>query len=89
MQSITLQAAAEEGMEGAHMLCMADAPEAREEAVALWSWLRVQWGLGLIEAWAVLSRTEVSAAVCKAFMCYCLKQCLRKLDEGLQSPPVF
>ena len=43
------------------MLGMADAPEAREEAVALWAWLRIEWALGLIEAWTITDRTEVSA----------------------------
>lgn len=44
------------------MLCMADAPEAREKAVALWAWLRIEWALGLIKAWATTSTTEVSAS---------------------------
>ena len=82
MQSIHLQAADEEGMEGAHMLCMADAPEAREEAVALWSWMRTQWALGLIEAWGTLSRSEVSAALCKAPAIQCLKPCMQDVDHG-------
>jgi hypothetical protein len=56
---VSIQGLEEEGMEGAHMLCMADAPEAKEEAVALWAWLRMQWALGLSETWAKTSRNEV------------------------------
>ena len=56
---VSIQGLDEEGMEGAHMLCMADAPEAKEEAVALWAWLRMQWALGLTETWAKTSRNEV------------------------------
>ena len=59
-----MQAADEDGMQGAHMLCLTDAPEAREEAVALWAWLRIQWACGLIEAWATTPRTEAGPA-CK------------------------
>jgi len=62
MLILLMQAACEEGLDGAHMLCMADAPEAREEAVALWAWLRIQWALGLIEAWAASGKAEVSTA---------------------------
>ncbi len=58
-----MQGLKEEGMEGAHMLCMADAPEAKEEAVALWAWLRMQWALGLTEAWAMTSRKEVQGTL--------------------------
>lgn len=51
-------------MDGAHMLCMADAPEAREDALALWAWLRTQWAIGLTEAWAKAGKAEVSATSC-------------------------
>ena len=62
MVPIAMQAADAEGEESAKMLCTIDAPEAREEAVALWAWLRIQWALGLIEAWATTDRMKVSAA---------------------------
>ena len=48
-------------MEAAHMLCMAAAPAAREEVLALWAWLRTHWALGLLEAWAMASSAEASA----------------------------
>ena len=48
-------------MEAAHMLCMAAAPAAREEVLALWAWLRTQWALGLLKAWAMASNAEASA----------------------------
>ena len=48
-------------MEAAHMLCMAAAPAAREEVLALWAWLRTQWALGLLEAWAMAGNAEASA----------------------------
>ena len=56
-----VQTVQEEGMEAAHMLCMAAAPAAREEVLALWAWLRTQWALGLLEAWAMASNAEASA----------------------------
>ena len=43
------------------MLCMAAAPAAREDVLALWAWLRAQWALGLVEAWAMASHAEASA----------------------------
>ena len=61
MPCAMVQTAQEEGMEAAHMLCMTAAPAAREEALALWAWLRAQWGLGLVEAWAMTGNAEVSA----------------------------
>ena len=61
MLCMVVQAVQEEGMEAAHMLCMAAAPAAREEALALWAWLRTQWALGLLEAWAMASKAEARA----------------------------
>ena len=48
-------------MEAAHMLCMAAAPAAQEEVLALWAWLRTQWALGLLKAWAMASNAEAGA----------------------------
>ena len=91
LHSPTMQATDQEAMEGAHMLCMADAPEAREEAVALWAWLRIEWALGLMQAWATTSTAEVSAASSvrgslRSASAICLKaSCRVTLDLWLRS----
>lgn len=85
--TITMQAAEVEGVEGAKLLCTIDAPEAREEAVALWAWLRIQWALGLVEAWATIDRMEVSAACrLQGSLCHRLGCIDVKLDRKQQNP---
>ncbi|BDA40960.1 hypothetical protein COCOBI_01-6140 [Coccomyxa sp. Obi] len=40
------------GANEAHMLCMTEAPAAREDVSALWAWLRTHLAVGLLERWA-------------------------------------
>lgn len=42
----------EAGVDEAHMLCMVEAPAAREDVLALWAWLRLHLAVGLLESWA-------------------------------------
>ena len=41
------------------MLCMTEAPAAREEVLALWAWLRAHLALGLLEKWAAADEAQV------------------------------
>lgn len=54
-----LQADTEHGANEAHMLCMTEAPAAREDVLALWAWLRTHLAIGLLERWAAESGAQV------------------------------
>lgn len=54
-----LQADTDHDANEAHMLCMTEAPAAREDVLALWAWLRMHLALGLLEGWAADSGAQV------------------------------
>lgn len=54
-----LQADKDHGANEAHMLCMTEAPAAREDVLAMWAWLRMHLAVGLLERWAAESRAQV------------------------------
>lgn len=50
---------ADGGANEVHMLCMTEAPVAREDVLALWAWVRAHLALGLLERWAGTDKTQV------------------------------
>ena len=60
--SRVLQADTDHAANEAHMLCMTEAPAAREDVLALWAWLRSHLALGLMERWAA----DKGAQVCQS-----------------------